>query len=330
MVACDVPAALARPVELILRDRYGTTIDTLPVMGPNFTGEGVTLISGYEGFYHAPRTPVDESHAYQEGAEPSPYPRVEMRRIKFVLGTQATDPGVWEDIETRLWRFLRFDMDTYLRVHSVRSDWRELPIRLYNKPNDLLPYVPGVLRFGVWECDCVAYDVWWRAGIITDKVRKGDMTQEVNTTTGAVQAGTGVKQGFVTVSNPADQRCYPEFASNELTATTTVWLPDALTGRMVPLPPLGAGKEFLVQTHPLRETLLVRDDSQEWANMAAQEFVSWIKPGKVTPVDVPIWISGGTNDTEVAVYLPQKWDRFMGGETPPHMEDVAWASATLQ
>ena len=51
---CDVPAALARPVQLILRDRYGTTIDTLDIMGPNFEGEGVTLLTGYEGFYHAP------------------------------------------------------------------------------------------------------------------------------------------------------------------------------------------------------------------------------------------------------------------------------------
>ena len=326
---CDVPAALARPVQLILRDRYGTDIDTLDIMGPNFEGEGVTLLSGYSGFYHAPRTQVDESHAYQEGAQPSPYPRVEMRRGKFVLGTQAPDPGLWEDIETRLWRFLRFDQDCYLRVYSVRSGWRELPIRLYDKPDDQLTYVPGVLRFGVWEIPYVAYDVWWRSPILQYGIRKGDLTEEVNTTTGAVQAGTGVWQGHVPMLNPADQRCWPEYASNEIEATTTVWLPDALTGRMVPLPALGAGKEFLVQTHPLRETLLTRDDSQEWANMEAQEFVSWIKPGKVTPVQVPIWIQGGTADTEVTAYYPQKWDRGWGGESTPALEDVEWAGASL-
>ena len=74
---CDVPAALARPVQLILRDRYGTAIDILDVMGPNFEGEGVTLLTGYEGFYHAPRHTGRRNTAYQEGAEPSPYPRIE-------------------------------------------------------------------------------------------------------------------------------------------------------------------------------------------------------------------------------------------------------------
>lgn len=328
MPACDVPAALARPVQLILRDRYGTDIDVLDIMGPNFEGQGVTLISGYEGFMHAPRTPVDQKHAYQEGADPSPYPRIEQRVVKFTLGTQAADPGVWEDIETRLWRFLRFDMDVYLRVYSVRSGWRELAIRLTERPADRLPYVPGILRFGVWDIVATAYQAWWQSPYLTDKIRKGDLTEEVDPDTGDPDPGSGVRQGYVAMLNPADTRCYPEFSSNELTATTTVWLPDALTGRMVPLPPLTAGKEFLVQTNPLKDTLLVRDDSQEWANMAAQAFLSWIKPGKVTPVQVPIWIQGGTNDTEVAVFLPQKWDRGWGGETAPHLEDVEWAGAS--
>ena len=255
---CDVPAALARPVQLILRDRYGTTIDTLDIMGPNFEGEGVTLLTGYEGFYHAPRTQVDESHAYQEGAEPSPYPRVEKRTIKFTLGTQAQDGGGWEDVETRLWRYLRFDQDVYLRVYSVRSGWRELPIRLAEKPHDLLPYVPGVLRFGVWEIVATAYTVWWESETLTYSVRKGDMTEEVNPATGDLDPGSGVWQGHVPMLNPADTRCYPEFASGELTATTTVWLPDGLSGRMQQRAIAAAGREFLAQADPLLHSLLAR------------------------------------------------------------------------
>ena len=85
-----------------------------------------------------------------------------------------------------LWRFLRFDMDVYLRVYSVRSPGGNSPIRLTEKPRDLLPYVPGVLRFGVWEMVATAYTVWWESETLTYSVRKGDMTEEVDPDHGCV------------------------------------------------------------------------------------------------------------------------------------------------
>ena len=105
---------------------------------------------------------------------------------------------------------------------------------------------------------------------LTYSVTKGAMTEEVNPATGALQPGSGVWQGYVPMLNPADTRCYPEFASSELTATTTVWLPDGLTGRMVNLPSLTTGQEFLARTDPLVETLLVRDDIASLGRMAGE------------------------------------------------------------
>ena len=84
------------------------------------------------------------------------------------------------------------------------------------------------------------------------------------------------------------------------------------------------GQEFLAQTDPLLlETLLVRDDTQVWARMQGKAFLSWVKPGEVTPVQVPIWIQGGTPDTTIQVWYRQRWDRGWGGETPPALENVA-------
>ena len=46
---CDVPAALARPVQLILRDRYGTDIDVLDVMGPTSRAKASPSSPGMKG-----------------------------------------------------------------------------------------------------------------------------------------------------------------------------------------------------------------------------------------------------------------------------------------
>lgn len=328
-MTCDVPAGLARPMQLILRDRYGTDLDVLDIAGPDVAKQGVCLLEGYNGFYHAKRTQVDSDEgAYQEGAEPTPFPRIEKRPLKFTLGTQARSPGELEDIETRLWRFLTYHRDGVIRVYSLRSGWREVwRVRLTNV-SDLLQYAPGVSTTMAWDVEAVAYDPWWHSELIKYTVRKGDSTTEIDPETGDPDPGSGVFELTVPMLNPADTRCWPEFACNELTATTNFWLPDALTDRMVDLPPLTAGQEFLVQTDPLKETLKVRDDSQQWANMASKEFVAWIRPGKVTAQNQRIWISGGTADTEVTAYYPQSWDRMFGGQTPPHLENVEWAGAT--
>lgn len=328
-MVCDVPAELARPMQLILRDRYGTQLDVLDIAGPNVAEQGVCLLEGYSGFYHAQRTQVDSDEgAYQEGAEPSPFPRIEKRKLKFTLGTQARTPGEWEDIETRLWRFLTYHRDGYIRVYSVRSEWRELWRVRLTSVNDLLPRVPGATKVMAWEIEAVAYDPWWHSELIKRQVHKGDSDHEVDPATGELAPGSGVWELPIELLNPADTRTFPQFASNTIELPTQVWMPDGLTGRMVPTPVLGVGKEFLVQTDPLRPTLMVRDNGQDWANMAVTgEFESWIKPGVITPRPGRIWISGGTGDTDITAYYPQNWDRMFGGETPPHLEDVEWTGA---
>lgn len=323
-MVCDVPEGLAMPMQLILRDRYGNDIDTLDVIGPNM-GQGVCLLEGYEGFYHAERTQVDSDEgAYTPGAEPTPYPRIEKRSIKFILGTQGRDAAEWEAIETRLWWFIKFNRDCVIRVYSMLSGWRELKFRFTRKPRDLLTRVPGTLTVGVWEIEATAYQPFWESEMLTASIPKGAMVEEVDPATGELDPGSGVWQGRIPMWNPADTPLPPEFSSNELTTTTTVWLPDALTDRMVPLPALGVGKEFYVRTNPLQQTLMVRDNGQDWAKMKANLFNAEVPPGKITPVMQRIWIQGGTADTEVMAFYPQLWDRMFGGESSPMLENVEW------
>lgn len=299
---------LGRPMQLIRRDRFGATIDEIDIFGPDYGEQGVTLLEGYSGMYHATRTVNRESWSHQEGSYPSPFPRVEERMVEFTLGTQAETPAAWERIENRLWRFLKSDTDCYLRAHSELSEPRELRIRLDRPPGDLLGgrLGPGLNRFGVWKIVAFAWDPWWYSETLKATVKRSEMTQ----------VATGVWEKNVPVRNPADQQCWLQFSSNELAATTTVSLPDHLSGRMVTLPPLGVGKSFLVQTYPLAETLMVMDDSQEWGNMDARAFGDVGLPaGMVNEAQIPIRIVGGTPDTEVSVYMVQKWERMFGGES---------------
>jgi hypothetical protein len=322
----DTPECeLGRPMQLIRRDRFGKTIEVLDIFGPDEMKQGVVLLEGYMGLYHAPRTVVTDQTAFGDGAIPTEWPRVEMRPVEFTLGTQAESAEAWERIENRLWRFLKFNQDVYLRVHSVLSEPRELKIRLQEKPNDLLNKGPGLIKVGIWKIVAVAYDPWFYSATITDSIKRSDMV-EVNGTTGLPQAGTGIWQGNVDMFNPADQECWPEFSSNELTAPAKFWLPDGIDGPLIPINDdgnmFGAGKEFYFRSDPMVPNLLVRDGSQEWANMPAGAFNYKIEPGVIDPVPRPIRIQGGTADTEVKVYLIQKWDRMFGGEVERELADV--------
>lgn len=303
-------AELGMPMQLIRRDRYGKDIDVLDIFGPDLAEPGVCLMEGYSGFYHTPRTPIREKSAYSEGSKPTGTPRVDERIIQFVLATQSPTAAGWERIENRLWKFLKTGRDCFIRLYSVLSEPRELRIRLTKTPTDLFKRGPGLIRNAMWVIEAFAYDPFWYSETISRSVFRSQMTLD-----------NGIYKGVFPVNNPADQQCWLQFSSNTLTTATTVWLPDHLSGRMVKLPELIAGREFLVQTHPLAETLLVMDDTNQWAKMRAASFGEVPLPEAMEKtVNVPVWIQGGTATTEIAVHMEQRWDRMFGGEGDDPLE----------
>lgn len=304
-----------RTMQLIKRDldisspTYGSDLIVLDILGPNMKTQGVCLLSSFSGLYHAPRSPLRESWAYQEGSTPSDFPRVDERTIDMRLGTQGFTTLDWERIDSQLWEVLRFDEDCILRVESFVSPPRELKIRLDRKPKDTMTYDTATQNLMVWEVTLVASDPWWYASTLT--------SEWTNT------LGTG--NGYVTLQNPADTDCWVQWASNELQSTQTWTLPDAvalwpegsedvhgndISGQNVThtLPSLGVGQEFLVDTYPLSETLSVRDGSQAWARMNAEAFLFPIPP-RTPPTQVPVKVVGGTTNSMVTAYMVQRYDR---------------------
>ncbi|GGG03892.1 hypothetical protein GCM10007304_17560 [Rhodococcoides trifolii] len=304
-LCADPSENLATPMKLILRDDAGNDVDTLDIHGIEFGGQGVTLLEGYENFHHPDFTLPRESGAYQMGSTPG-IPRINERLPTFILGTQAATAAQLEAVETRLWKFLSIFHECVLQYHSHLSEPREIRIRLERKPKDQLKQGPGLRRFGVWEIISLACDPAWVSQEIKFAIKRSEMTN----------VGGGVYEATFPMQNPADFGCYPIFASNSLETTTTVTLPDRDTGRVVKLPALTTGREFLCRTDPMLRTLLVRDNTlAPWVAMNARAFDDDpIEPGLVDPVNVPVRIEGGTANTTVTLYLAQRWQRCAGGE----------------
>ncbi|MFE2994994.1 hypothetical protein ACFXG4_08285 [Nocardia sp. NPDC059246] len=312
-----------RIMQLILRDMkpgsptYGRDMITLDILGPTGGEQGIHLLDGsWEDLWHAPITQVRESYAYQEGSTLDDVPRVDERLCTLRIGTIGRTTLLWEQIDDLLWRVLGPSWDCYLRVFSEISPPRELRLRWEKKPKPLTQRDPGRTKALAWEVYTLSVDPYWYAPELSYSIKRSQMT-EINPTSGAPQTGTGVWQGTLPMLNPADVECWPQFATNTLTANTVVWLPDGLSGNTVQVPAVGAlgpGKEWLIRTFPLDETLLALDDSQPWADLNGQAFESAVPKGTGSPVQVPIRIQGGSPDTEIHVYYIQRYSRFMGGE----------------
>ncbi|QEM41567.1 minor tail protein [Gordonia phage Forza] len=304
-------------MQLIKRDRtpgsptFGQDLDILEVYGPD-ANEGACLLGNFSGLMHAPRTHVKDTWAYQEGVTLSDFPRVDERVIDLKIATKGLTSDDWEELEKRLWGILTFKEDAVLRLTTPNAS-REMNIRLERKPDDGMQYWPGETKHMIWNLVLLAADPWWYGDTLTSKWTRG----------AAVADGQGWYSGTVELFNPADQECWIEFANGEITTAETWTLPDA--GRKYPighasagqfvthtLPQLGVGKSFLVQTHPLKETLMVMDNSQEWAKMRAEDFVYSLPPNMTAPIVAPVKLKGGTASSTIEVFMTQRYDRPWG------------------
>ncbi|QBZ72707.1 minor tail protein [Gordonia phage GodonK] len=304
-------------MQLIRRDRtpnsptYGQNLKTIEVYG-DATADGVCLMKGFSGLMHAPRSHVKDSWAYQEGVTLSDFPRVDERIVDLKLATKGKSPQDWENVESNLWDVLGFKEDAVLRV-TFNGKSRELNVRLERKPDDAMDYFPGETKYMIWNITLIACDPWWYSNTLSSSWTRG----------ATVADGSGWYNGAVNIINPADQDCWLEWSNREITVAEQWKLPDANakypTGHvnagqqvMHTLPNLGVGKSFLVQTHPLRETLMVMDNSLEWAKMRAEDFVFPLAAKTNNPITVPVALKGGTTDSKVTVFMVQRHDRPWG------------------
>lgn len=295
---------------------------TLDILGPGSKCDyGIVAGEGMSGLYHVDRTQVRKSYAYQQGSTLGANPRAEERLPAFNLIVMGRSIADLERLENLLWKVLSLKWDCYLRMYSELSGWREIKLRLLQKPDDAWKNDPGSNgNYSLtWEIKGLSVDPFWYSEELSYELTWADM----------VDNGDGTRTGFIPAINPADEDCYPMWGGNEIEVTETWTLPDSLgvyTAKTAPtpgqigdpvthtLPPLGPGKEFVVDTYPDMPRLLVRDGSLEWANMHAEDFEFVLPPGLVEPAMLPVTLAGGNSSSAIKLYLRQRWDRFMGGE----------------
>ncbi|NKS62367.1 hypothetical protein GS966_19990 [Rhodococcus hoagii] len=303
---------MSRVVQLIKRDRYGNDEIVLDVNGPNRGRQGIKLAEGLEGIYHAPRTSTSETSAFFPGSMPG-LDRVEERVLKMPLITEETDENCWEDVDSLLWEVMAPGQFFVMRVESKDGNHaRELNLRRVREPEAAYRHDPNEDGKMKWIVAPVAHDPWWYAEEFRFTLKRSDMSS----------TGGNTYAGLIEVENLGDQDTYLEFVSNQIVTAATWTLPDALgrypaghkwAGQQVThtLPQLGPGKEFQVNTHPLIETLLVRDDSQEWAKMRAEDF-EFALPARTERTQLLVSVKGGAATDELTVYIRQPYDRPWG------------------
>lgn len=330
---CDPSFNNGFPMQIIKRDldprsaTFGQDLMTIPIFGPDMDAFGISLLEGYSGFYHTPITQPRENYAYQEGSTPSDFPRIEERILDFTLGVSAKSWDQFKHIETVLWHVMKppkgKPRDFILRMYHGpgEDDWREIAMRLERTPKDLFKRGPGLFKSAAWALTTLACDPYWYSKTLQDTV-----TFDTGSGTGANR----LSNRTLTISNHADQECWLEFASNEMTASlpapwpSTFTIPDALGVYPVGQPAAGqrirkdiqiptSVRSFVVQTNPLHIPLETEPETQAVANMRGNYFDFALPPHTVN-AQLPVTLKGGYAQTQLSVYATQRWDRCFGGE----------------
>jgi hypothetical protein len=319
----------ARKFQLISRDDAGNDVVVLDLLDEEggCSCQGITLMGGLEELYLIKRTQVVKSAAFQEGGTLSKFPRVEVRNPKLKIATHSNSLAGWERLESLLWSVLSDRWDCYLRVYDAQNNWRELRLRRSGEPKASAPQPMGMRHWEIWDVTGISADPFWYSEELTFQITRAEMT-----------AGPGgVYTGQVPMWNPSDNDCYPQWASNQLSAPTLWTLPDGFgvytaknttdpskigqpVVHMIPdKDGLDVGQEFLVDTYPDEPTVRVRDGSNAWARMRAESFEFPIPPGTDTPQYRPITVKGGSSTSMVKLYLPQRWDGPFGRVIRPSL-----------
>lgn len=288
----------------------------------NKANRGISLLEGLDGLYHLPReVPIDKG-AYTEGARVSKWPRTEPREGQLTFATKGRDIAEWQQYENILWWLLNVDGPCYLRVFDHDGSYRELKLQLRQSPADKYKNDIGMRAYAIHLIDYIAADPFWYSDELTVTIRRSEMT--LNTT-------TGWYEGAVPVENPTDWRCFLEWAQAPMTAgapeqwaiTDAVKKPedpddlsDLVLGQPIVIPELSAGSEFLIRTHPSPEGLWIEtlDDRQVPSEIPGIQPENALPAHLVDPLMLPVKLKGGTPDSAVTCFMPQRWQRYVGGQ----------------
>lgn len=279
--AMDYP----RTVEL-----YGVDGSVWHLHGLGMGVEGV-IMSGVKGLYHPLRVPRDQRPAFMDGGVPG-IPKTDPTVTDLKVFTSGPTGIAWEAVENAWWKALSDEEDFVLRVwNRAHTSWREQPYRVQTWPDDDMDSEPE--EDWPWAIPMIAYKPGWRGPTITSKWPAN----------GVPATGTGTLK-FV---NPGD---LPAWVQISLTNTgVEQWtVPDGIGGDTIPLEVMDESVgDLFVDTDPFALQLDADEDSQIAASLLGMRFRFPIPPNTMTPVSVPISVSGGPGVAKA--YITPRWKR---------------------
>lgn len=260
--------------------------------GPGAGREGVHLGESPDGIYDAPVRTLWQQGAFQEGATPNGV-RWDARDVVFMVLVQSTSGRSWQDVDSQWRRAWSYSEDSILRV-TTPSGTRELKLRLFEAPKFTPDIDPRVNEFGEVVMTCRAGDPFWR-----EQPDKKTVT------------ATGSGTEYLTVWNPTDKDMWLRW----VLAPGSRWtIPDFDFGgstRTITLPTSYTSREVLIDTHPLREQVVVVGWANAWEAMNGVQFMHPV-PAYTTPTDVPVSWSGSGGS--LMLVQDRRWSRPWGLE----------------
>lgn len=261
--------------------------------GPGAGREGVRLGTSPDGLYDSPVRTLWQQGAFQEGSTPNGV-RWDARDVVFVALIGDRGGKSWQDVDSDWRRAWSYSEDSILRI-ATTSGTRELKLRMFESPGFTPEFDPRVNEFGEVVMTCRAGDPFWREQPVPQPVASSG------------SSGTSM----VEVYNPTDKPMWLRWVA----APGSRWtIPDydfRGSKRIITLPTAYTSREVLIDTHPLREQIVVADWANAWEAMGGVQFVNSVPP-HTGPVEVPVSWSGSGGS--LMLVQDRRWSRPWGME----------------
>lgn len=241
-----------------------------PLGGPRHNDRDAWIRHGLNGvFKRAPRTPTRTSRAYQIGSTPR-MTKTEERLVDFRVRLEGRTRRDLEELFVAWNEAWDFDADLEMLTRSEAYGERTLRLRLDREMQ------PDVGTFSMqsnrMEIEMVAVACW------------PFLTSGVDTIT--KNFGIGTTNLEFEIDNKTDVPLWMEWGGDPM---TSLQLPDALSGRMVPIP--AQTNVWKVRTRKTFETLSSADGTNQLPALRGLSFMYEIPKRVMKPVKLPVVVT---------------------------------------
>lgn len=268
------------------------------VSGAGQGEQGVELDLSPQGLDdEAPISGIWQQGAYQEGATYLGH-TIEPLDLILPFRIYGSDDEDWEDVESRFHMAWDEVKPTKIKV-TRKGETRYLEVVKLENLRTTAPRDPGMYQRSIMTVTARAAWPSWR----------GDTVISAASTTLAKATLT------VTIENPTDRPMWLQWvltAPGKWKLPDFSWADDEYADKKITTPPLSAGQNLTIDTHPTREPYTATDKSNIAGRFGGVLFMHSVPP-HTPPTDVPVEFDGPAGGGAVECRMEHNWRRSRGG-----------------